>query len=227
MSTTFSKSLSLLSTKVTQSSSSLLKKPNNNILHVQKKCQLSSSSFTTTTTNTAANAITTATKNNLTVGALNSSFSKLSFRQFSTEEDKDPDAQWKKFQQTIMYDPTTSPDFETLSKKSKNRGGKMLRKKKEKQEEMMKKQEDRMFDVGTGQFPPLRYSDEETQRLLQEAYAALPQKGISKKTRQKKRQKNRWKLVRRQDRQKKLERIAAHYKKKKKWKNGVDVSRMF
>lgn len=81
------------------------------------------------------------------------------------------------------------------------------------QKKIKKKFYTKQKQVGTGQFPPLRYSDEETERLLKEAYSALPTKGISKKTRRKKRQKNRWKLVRRQDREKKLERIAAHYKK--------------
>ena len=58
----------------------------------------------------------------------------------------------------------------------------------------------------------MRYSDDETERLLKEAYASLPEKGISKKTRQKKRQNNRFKLIRRAKRIKKLEKIATHYK---------------
>ncbi len=70
--------------------------------------------------------------------------------------------------------------------------------------------------MGTGQFPPLRYSDEETERLLKEAYAARPAKGISKKTRRKKREKNRFKTIRRAKRVKKMEKIAAHSKKMEK-----------
>ena len=57
----------------------------------------------------------------------------------------------------------------------------------------------------------MRYSDEETERLLAEAYAALPEKGISKKTRHKKRMANRFKAIRKARYLKKQEKIAHHF----------------
>ncbi len=53
-----------------------------------------------------------------------------------------------------------------------------------------------IYKPGTGQFPALRYSDEETQRLLAEAYANLPKRAGKRGTRNLKRQKNRWAIVR-------------------------------
>jgi hypothetical protein len=47
--------------------------------------------------------------------------------------------------------------------------------------------------------------------LLKEAYAALPPKGISKKTRARKRQKNRFTIIRRARYIKKQEKIAHHF----------------
>lgn len=57
----------------------------------------------------------------------------------------------------------------------------------------------------------MRYADEETEKLLKEAYANLPAKGISKKTRQKKRQLTRFKAIRKMRHVKKQERIAHHF----------------
>jgi hypothetical protein len=131
-------------------------------------------------------------------------------RQFSSSEDKnDADAEWRKFQKTLIYDADATKDSNQT--KGKKRGGKVSRKKKEKEMKLLDKQEGRMFDVGTGQFPPLRYSDEETQRLLDEAYSMIPPRGGSKKTRQLKRQKNRFKTIRRMRYIKKQEKIAHHF----------------
>ena len=57
----------------------------------------------------------------------------------------------------------------------------------------------------------MRYSDEETERLLKEAYDNLPKKGISKKTRQLKRQRIRHRVIRKARYIKKQERIASHF----------------
>ena len=54
----------------------------------------------------------------------------------------------------------------------------------------------RMTDIGGGEFPPLRYSDEETERLLKQAYAAIPKRDGKRGTRNKKRQERRWWLAR-------------------------------
>lgn len=143
---------------------------------------------------------------------LHSSSTKPSFtiRQFSSEENKtnDADAEWNKFQETLRFDTIDENNLPTNTKK---RGGKAMRKKKDREMELLKKQEGRMTDVGTGQFPPLRYSDEETEKLLAEAYAALPEKGISKKRRHKQRMANRFKAIRKARHLKKQEKIAHHF----------------
>ncbi len=61
-----------------------------------------------------------------------------------------------------------------------------------------------------GEFPELRYSDEETERLLAEAYAAIPPRAGKRGTLNLKRQKRRWFIKRQYDYKKKRERIAAH-----------------
>ena len=59
-------------------------------------------------------------------------------------------------------------------------------------------------------FPTKRYSDEETERLLKMAFAALPKRDGKRGTRNLKRQKNRWFLVRKIHRKKKLQMYEAH-----------------
>ena len=61
-----------------------------------------------------------------------------------------------------------------------------------------------------GEFPSLRYSDEETERLLAQAYAAIPPRAGKRGTRNLKRQKRRWEIKRQYDATKKSERIAEH-----------------
>jgi len=65
--------------------------------------------------------------------------------------------------------------------------------------------------AGPGQFPPLRYNDEETEKLLQEAYANLPQKGGKRGTRKLKREKNRYHGIRKARSIKKMEKINHHF----------------
>ena len=60
------------------------------------------------------------------------------------------------------------------------------------------------------QFPALRYSDEETERLLAEAYANLPERTGKRGTRHLKRERQRWFRARLNARKKKEERIAEH-----------------
>jgi len=61
-------------------------------------------------------------------------------------------------------------------------------------------------------FPALRYSIEETAALLKEAYATLPKREGKRGSRAKKRQKNRWKQVRRNHSDYKAQLIAAHHR---------------
>merc|ERR1719491_1365968 len=70
----------------------------------------------------------------------------------------------------------------------------------------------KVMDVGGGKFPSLRYSDEETQRLLDEAHANIPKRTGKRGTRNLKRQRNRWKVIYEQHRQKKEDRIKKHFR---------------
>mmetsp|Transcript_24445 Transcript_24445/g.30075 ORF Transcript_24445/g.30075 Transcript_24445/m.30075 type:complete len:253 (-) Transcript_24445:131-889(-) len=138
-------------------------------------------------------------------------------RQFSSKEDDnketsnvDPDSDWHKFQQTLKFDAST---FDALpSSKLKKRGGKLLRKKKEQQLKLLNlNSNDRLLEAGSGQYPPLRYSDDETQKLLEEAYAAIPPRMGGTKTRQLKRQTNRYRSIRKARALKKEEKINHHF----------------
>lgn len=76
-----------------------------------------------------------------------------------------------------------------------------------------------------GEFPALRYSDEETERLLTEAYAAIPPRTGKRGTLNLKRQKRRWWIKRQYDYRKKMERIGAHTRKMAKRKRINDEIR--
>ena len=97
----------------------------------------------------------------------------------------------------------------------KDRGGKVLRRRRER--EMAKKAEEEAAAGGAAggggpgsQFPALRYSDEETERLLAEAYANLPERAGKRGTKHLKREKQRWFRARLNARKKKEERMAEH-----------------
>lgn len=128
-----------------------------------------------------------------------------------TDTSKSPQNQeWAKFQQSLTF--TNLDDDSVFAKKKKTRGGKILRKKKEKALELQNLESNsRMFDVGTGQFPPMRYSDEETEKLLKEAYSEIPERAGKRGTRSLRRQKNRFFAIRKAAAKKKRERIAHHF----------------
>jgi len=97
----------------------------------------------------------------------------------------------------------------TLGKK--NRGGKADRKRKEREAEL----EAAISGVDNtqlkgGEFPSLRYSDEETERLLAQAYAAIPLRSGKRGTLNLKREKRRWWIKRQYDARKKYERKEEH-----------------
>ena len=81
----------------------------------------------------------------------------------------------------------------------KRRGGKKVRKrllaKSGGPQKLSIAQQD--FQLGGGEYPPLRYSEEETNRLLEEAYANIPKRAGKRGTRNLKRQSNRWEVIRR------------------------------
>jgi len=91
------------------------------------------------------------------------------------------------------------------------RGGKNMKNK------YMKKI-DQMNDnqVGGGNYPQLRYSQEETERLLKEAYEGIPKREGKRGTRKKRRGKRRQNLVRKIHHKVKVAKVKAHYKKMEK-----------
>jgi hypothetical protein len=131
-----------------------------------------------------------------------------SIRSFSTKDDNKTTKEWNKWQQSLI---NTDPSSKAVKK---TRGGKTLRKKRDAaaQTDTSLSSQARLLDgAGPGQFPPLRYNDEETEKLLQEAYANLPQKGGKRGTRKLKREKNRYHGIRKARSLKKMEKINHHF----------------
>mmetsp|Transcript_24437 Transcript_24437/g.37366 ORF Transcript_24437/g.37366 Transcript_24437/m.37366 type:complete len:228 (-) Transcript_24437:71-754(-) len=127
-------------------------------------------------------------------------------RNFSASSEQDTNQQqWKKWQHNLLQTD------ESAAPKKKKRGGKSLRKREALKSATAEDGGNRLLDAGSGQFPPLRFSDEETERLLAEAYAGIPERGISKGTRRIKRQKNRFFGIRKAASIKKAEKIAHHF----------------
>ena len=106
--------------------------------------------------------------------------------------------EWVKFQQGLVVDGFETGAITKLTDAKlqgrKVRGGKQLRKQREKDKEERATQ--RTEDLGRGLFPPLRYSEEETARLLKEAYAAIPERAGPRRSRAKKRERNRQRTIR-------------------------------
>lgn len=128
---------------------------------------------------------------------------------------------WVKLQQSIQVDGFETGQITTAHSNAgrKNRGGKVLRKKREREMELVKKTEERermMSDLGGGEYPPLRYSNEETERLLKMAYDNIPERTGKRGTRNLKRQQLRWMAVRKARKKKKKEKLMAHFRRMEK-----------
>ena len=106
--------------------------------------------------------------------------------------------EWVDFQRSIAVEGFETGQTTEVLHKSK-RAGRRLSKRKSKEaiklEERIAERQ-RLTDIGGGEYPPLRYSDAETERLLAQAYAAIPPRAGKRGTRNLKRQKRRWFLVR-------------------------------
>lgn len=125
---------------------------------------------------------------------------------------------WVEFQRNISISGfDTGQTVKERRLNQKNRGGALARKRKEREAEALAalKGVDNTQLKG-GEFPELRYSDEETERLLAEAYAAIPPRGGRRGTRNLNRQKRRWWIKRQYDYKKKYEAAAAYTRKMKK-----------
>lgn len=105
---------------------------------------------------------------------------------------------WVKFQQSIAvkgFETGQTTTIQVGSKSSKAKRGRATKRKiNEAQAKILERQ--RLVGTGGGEYPPMRYSEEETERLLAEAYAAIPQGTGKRGSRNKKRQERRWQLVR-------------------------------
>jgi beta-galactosidase beta subunit len=125
--------------------------------------------------------------------------------------------EWVEFQKSIEVDGfETGQTLTTVDSSKKGRsGGKATTKKRmTKRDEMAEKikERQRLAGAGGGEFPPMRYSDEETERLLKQAYAAIPKRMGRRGTLQLKRQKRRWHLVREIHRKYKANIIKFHFR---------------
>jgi hypothetical protein len=129
-------------------------------------------------------------------------------RRFSSNTGTSGDNLWMKWQQSLINSSDEGP-------KKKSRGGKTLRKRAAKDLASSTVSEassqERLLEAGQGQFPPLRFSDEETERLLAEAYANIPKRAGKRGTRALKRQKVRFHFLRKADKIKKKEKIQHHF----------------
>ncbi|GAX26378.1 hypothetical protein FisN_2Hh204 [Fistulifera solaris] len=74
----------------------------------------------------------------------------------------------------------------------------------------------RLTKAGGGLYPPLRYSPEETELLLKEAYDAVPARAGKRGTREAKRQGRRWQAVRKIRKKYKKLLVRAHHRKMEK-----------
>jgi hypothetical protein len=108
--------------------------------------------------------------------------------------------EWVQFQRNIAVDGFETGQTTDVVDSRKVRGGAIARKKREKKLAIVEDrlaERRRLTESGGGHFPPVRYSEEETEQLLNMAYAAIPIRGGKRGTRNLKRQKRRWALVRR------------------------------
>jgi|UPI000581A661 hypothetical protein len=104
---------------------------------------------------------------------------------------------WVNFQKSISVEGFETGQTVVVKSTKKTRGGQAARRRSKMSSFEAKLQERKRFtDVGGGRLPPMRYSEEETERLLTEAYANLPERAGKRGTRNLKRQANRWHLVR-------------------------------
>jgi hypothetical protein len=104
--------------------------------------------------------------------------------------------EWVKFQQAISVDGfQTGQVVQAKVLKKKTKGGKQVRRKREREEALMNGGQDDQARLKE-KFPAIRYSEEETAKLLAEAFGMLPERAGKRGTRNLKRQKRRWFLVR-------------------------------
>jgi len=130
------------------------------------------------------------------------------------------DDEWKKFQDSLAFvEPVKSMRGKVDSGfvgKRKVRGGRIVRKQQEKK--LLREQalnpafKPKSVEAGGGRFPALRYSDEETQRLLDEAHENIPKRTGRRGHRNLKRQRARWQVIYADRARRKEEGVAKHFR---------------
>jgi hypothetical protein len=115
--------------------------------------------------------------------------------------------EWVKFQQSISVSGFQTGQVTTATVLKKSRGGKQARRKREKELTRLQGLDPSLAgaaaledatstSAAATKFPAIRYSTEETEELLRQAYEALPERAGKRGNRNLRRQERRWKLVR-------------------------------
>lgn len=139
-----------------------------------------------------------------------------------TNNDSNPFLQhqeWVRFQQSITVDGFQTGQTTTATILKKSRGGKQARRKREKELARLGAFSDTAtagdnttnLSAVAQKFPAIRYSPEETEDLLKQAYEALPERAGKRGNRNQRRQNLRWKRVRKIRSDYKAHLVDAHY----------------
>lgn len=122
--------------------------------------------------------------------------------------------EWVKFQQSITVEGFQTGQTTTATALKKSRGGKQARRKREKELARLGafSESDEKISAVAQKFPAIRYSPEETEDLLKQAYATLPERAGKRGTRNLKRQAERWRRVRRIRSDYKAHLLEAHHR---------------
>ncbi|VEU34723.1 unnamed protein product [Pseudo-nitzschia multistriata] len=107
--------------------------------------------------------------------------------------------EWVKFQQSITVEGFQTGQTTTATALKKSRGGKQARRKREKELARLGALSDpseENISAVAQKFPAIRYSPEETEELLKQAYATLPERAGKRGNRNLRRQAERWRRVR-------------------------------
>ena len=124
--------------------------------------------------------------------------------------------EWVKFQQSITVDGFQTGQTTTATVLKKSRGGKQARRKREKELARLGAYADgssstEKISAVAQKFPAIRYSPEETEDLLKQAYEALPARTGKRGTRNLRRQETRWRKVRKIRSDYKAHLVRAHF----------------
>jgi len=123
--------------------------------------------------------------------------------------------EWVRFQQSITVDGFQTGQTTTATILKKSRGGKQARRKREKELARLgafaTEGDTANLSAVAQKFPAIRYSPEETEDLLKQAYEALPERAGKRGNRNQRRQNLRWKRVRRIRSDYKAHMVDAHY----------------